>query len=243
MVENMRLRLASASPPPPDQTPERAALAEAIERHASCAAAAAKMEAALQDAENRVYSLVAAFEAAEETLKEAPKRAAAWLVAHATGDEPGPAVDLNALRAAVADRKEELDIQREARAMLSAALAKARTDLAWAESHVETARDAVLKAAPGIGKLVDELATLYALVLEKGRALHFLHMRRLLHEGTRSETGGWTEVSPARRMVSRFMSSPLSWQNLHDGEGEVTVQRWREAYEALKRDADAPLPE
>jgi len=228
---------------PPDLSAERVTLAEAIERRASCAAAVAKMETALEEAEARVWTLYAASEAAEEALKQAPKKAAQWLVAQATGDEPGPAVDLNAMRATLAARKEEHDIQREARGMISAALAKARTDLAWAESHVETARDAVVKAAPGIGKLVDELATLYAMVLEKGRALHFLHMKSLVHEGTRSEYGGWTEVSPARHMITRFMSSPLSWQNLHDGEGDVTVQRWREAYEALKRDASAALPE
>jgi hypothetical protein len=232
----LKLRLASATNPPPEQSPEREALAEKIAAHKSSSAAITQLEVALHQAENKVFDMVRDVEVAEKNLEEGPDAAAEWLLAKAMGKEAGPAIDMNGLRAALADAKERLSIQREYRARLSATLGKARTDARWTEQHVRDAALKVLQTAANLAKLVAEVEAAQARFLDLG-----CELREVFSVGVLPERDDERRFTPARTVNELFFLPPASWLELM--KTRPPANRWKAALEALCHDASAPLPE
>jgi septal ring factor EnvC (AmiA/AmiB activator) len=210
--------------------------AEKIAAHQSSAAAISQLEVALHQAENKVYDLVRDLEVAEKNLEEGPAKSVEWLLAEATGKPPGPAIDMNHLRAAVADARERLDIQRDYRGRLSATLGKARTDAGWTEQHVKDAALEVLKTTPNIATLIAEIETLQEKLVDKGRELSELVSLSVV--ASRDEGN---QPTHARDIDNRFYTPPASWNALLKAKPPENL--WKNALSALCQDANAPLPE
>ena len=201
--------------------------------------------AARDEAEREVQAAADALQAAVERKREAVRQRDALLPGEeeAAGEDYGAAfaASLRAGRPVGAEelgrhRREkgatlemaeaELNVWRRTAASCEALHAAALTTLEWRERAVDRAARAVCCEPADVRRLATEVADAKALLLEKIAAFHFTL-------GCFEDSIEGVAARQRFACVLEFNPEPRS---------HPAFARWQVVFEALKRDADAPLP-
>jgi hypothetical protein len=235
-----REKVAPSSPAAPPPSPERQALASAIEARNARHQALAAMSAAVSAADKAWRRARDARAAAASAVERAKSDAADFGIATAQGDTCVAPLSIKAARTALVDAEDE---EASARAALDALDSRAKQsplrDTTWlAEENVRKAAAAVLATAPGIAPLLAEVERLQRELADKGAALLFLASNHALDLAD-IDLGFSGEPSPARVVVNRLQWPMATWEGLT----ATSAEPWKAALAALKNDATADLPQ
>jgi hypothetical protein len=235
-----RDRVAPSSPVPPAPSPEREALASAIEVRDARRQTLAAMETAVSAATVEWRRARDARADAASAVERAKVEAADFLTAVAQGDAPAAPLTIRAARTALVDAEDEEGAARAALDTLTSRAANSPLRDPWIpEEHVRKAVAAVLMTAPGVAPLLAEVERLQLELADKGAALLFLANNHAL-DLAGIDLGTRTEPSPARIVVDRLQSPMATWTGLTSL--GTSVAPWRAALDALNNDAMADLP-
>jgi hypothetical protein len=229
MKSNMKL--ASDLPP---RSPEREALAEAIERHRNATVRLAKLKAAHKRAEDDLYGAdgaIRTFDKAEIALKEAKANESKHLAAVATGEADGDEVKTAELALAEADAR--WTKARKTRDGLKAEIEATEREIISLWDRRDKALRAVLRA---------EAADFISALMQQTRSLQEqIGANRAVLMLLNGATFG--DDREAKQPVVDYLAAPA-----HPAEWNYKVDKhpalapWFAALEALGQDADAPLP-
>jgi hypothetical protein len=232
--------------PTPFPSPERAALAAAIVAAAGADARRAALVKATATADDEVLAARRAVAAADQGIEVSKSNAARHLTDTALGVAGEPPQSIRQARATAIEAADNLEVCIAAREGLNAEQVDVH---GLATLRVQDAAVAVLRAEmAGRGvALAARVAEMQRQLVAAGSALEWL-----AKEGVFREPGGRRGEADEniRRTVWRMMdSTPRQWATILEGPGAVPfaqptgAQRWQAAFEALKRDANTPLPE
>jgi len=219
---------------PARRSAEREALAQVI---ADRDAAEAITHRA-RDAANRAQGLIAEAEAkladaqaAVEKAREAQARRA--VKAAKSGAAPPPDATARNARLAEADAQDSLEAARAASEACVAALVPHERDLEYAQRLVAKAADDVIRAECG-SRLFRETEALQAQLIAARVALRYLLGNNQIPE----------PENKAANTLLGYRQFPSFYGNIEwaDHDRHQTTVAWKEAREALMRDAGAPLP-
>jgi hypothetical protein len=209
------LKAVATPPPAPPRTPERDALARAIERHAT----AQRARDAIGTAEHAAFRMVGdagrAVEAATAAVEVAKRNAAEYATTALLEQSPAPAVTqtTRAARVALAEAEDGLAAALAAQAALPAKREAASTELFSARRALDACLRDVVRSSPAVARVIAEYNAARASFVASAAALDFLDSLDVLPPG-------WSVDAPPPD------DAP-----------------WRLALAALESDADAPLPE
>lgn len=224
----------------PSRNPLREALALAIAREAEASAALSRTLTAIRGAERIVLDAEGRKVRAEADAVAARDGYAASIAQAAIdGESPGDARALRTSRMEEVVAADEVECATEA-------LRTIRAPLAELQAVVEQRRRAVERAAGDVfgPTLCERLETIRASI--KALATEAMVLRTV--RGNIYDTGGMDEIQSARRSALRMCENvTMLHLNTFSTEGADLSQApdvvaWRVAFEALKTDADAPLP-
>jgi hypothetical protein len=226
--------------PTPFQSPERAALAAAIVKAAGADARRAALAKAVTTADAEVRAARRAVEATAEAIEVAKSNVARHLTDTALGTAGAAPQTFRQARAAAIEAADHLEACLAARE----ALQSEQVDVhGLAALSVQNAAVAVLRAE--VGKRGVALATrvdaLQRELVALGSELEWLFRKGAVPQVEKDD--------PIRDAVRRLDSTPRQWTigdiyRHHAAFAQpVGAQRWQAAFEALKRDANAALPE
>jgi hypothetical protein len=227
---------------PAELTPERAALAAAIEtwkaRSAEIAAAQAAVTAA--DAVWRASRQTRVDAAA--AIEPAKAATAEHAIAAAMGIAGEAPITIKAARAALTEAEDNEESAKAALDALTSRLAEI-TRYSFAEGNVKAAAAAVIAAAPETAALVAKVERLQRELVAAGDALLWLSGAGALNTARIEVTPYRTELPPAAIVATRLQSPPASWtdplKEIPPGAGRGP---WLAAMAALQTDAAAGLP-
>lgn len=225
---------------PPQQSPERAALAEAI----TMRDAARSRLAGLRGAVDRALLAIRAARDERDQATKATDRARAADAAEATqaliADAAVPAPSLPAARRAQQDAEDALAAAETARDTINAEIAKLNADASLREVRVNDCAVAVLQAetGPAVAALAAELDGLHRRIVDLGRTVDSLIAAGAV------VTRGDARNDFAVTIADRSELPPASWDIARDMAPcpTPTADMWEAAIAALKTDAAAPLP-
>jgi multidrug efflux pump subunit AcrA (membrane-fusion protein) len=224
-------------------SPERTALAQAIE---AARAAKAARDAAIRAEEPAMQAQWQArdvLEAAEAALREAKadgvKRAQGALTG---GNVLEASTSVRAARGALTDAQDALDEATAARDGLNASRDSDDRLVSMSRFKVDEAKKALLRAEalPAGMALVAEVAELQRQLAAKGGALMWL-MEQLVFP-QREGYSGWHPMpadEAVRTVFYNFGKPPTTWDEWNSSSGAA---EWRAAYEALGFDASVKFP-
>jgi chromosome segregation ATPase len=208
------MRLVDASP----RTPEREALAAAIERRDTAAIRLATIKIAQERAMNSVFDLKDAVDKAIAALEQAkadePHQLVEAFIGGATVEVASP---VKSAAAAVEQANGRLAAARQMRAALEQEEKTAENDLMWAKNKLDGAVGDAVKADPATAQLVADFEAANKTCIELRQALSTLQREWLPAEAVR-----WDSIHPWSEMPAAVV--------------------WKVALAALREDADAPLP-
>ena len=209
------IRPGAAAPPP--RTPERQALAEAIERHANAATEHRRLDEALGRFRTEVWW--PATEKSETTaaaLKELKSREGDVWAAEFLGDS----ADVEKLRVAQAAADEANAAKGradETYGALENRAGKAKAEFESAEESLNRVHRAAVKVDPAMAEIISQ------------------------YETAKRELAKFSVL-----MSELFMYAPTGYhyytERIYSDLDRSDCEKWRAAIEALKHDADAPLP-
>jgi chromosome segregation ATPase len=211
------MRLVDATSPP--RTPEREALAEAIERHSAARERLAAIKTAQERAFDSVINLKDAVDKAIAALDEAKADESRQLVEAFIGGET--AVVASPVKAAVANVEQAndlLDTARRTRAALEAEIKAVESELMFADMALDKCVGDVVRAEPAVRKLAAEYAAAQRRAVDLQRAMEAI--QSYLPDDIRYWHGSGS-----------FPDAEL-----------VAVAAWRAVLKELRTDADAELP-
>jgi hypothetical protein len=218
---------------PPPRSPERQALA--IETRDTHRDRIVNLQAAIQRI-GYLWKVEESVTAAREGIEEARRADARAATDAAIANTPPPPSAIPAARAALQEAEDTLANFIATKATLEADIAALQANASFRDDAVARSIAAVLLAegAPAVAALVAELEALHARMADRHLAL-----RELTKVGgvTMKENGLYTD---AGNVSLRFSSLPEYW-NIARQSGPIAVA-WAAAIEALKVDANAPLP-
>ena len=228
--------------PAPTLSPERTALAAAIEKHAAYLAECDAASRAEGLAEDVVYRARRAVDAARPAVEQAQAEAGRYLVAKAQGTAGEAPRTIRQARDALTDAEDTLEAAIAARDAVKAEVARLTTS--WTDTAVTRAAKAVLQAErhAAARAVAAEVIRLQHDLVRVGQVLAFLVEAQAFPV---IDAVGSNHGKPADEDVRDALwrcqhSPPLTWHELmqqSDGAAE-----WRAAVAALKTDATAPLP-
>jgi chromosome segregation ATPase len=216
------LRLATGKSEPPPRSPERIALAAAIDRHAAALADFAATEKALSETRARIYHADGAREAIEKAraaIEEAKTNAADHLTSLALGTAGDAPISVEDARAALRAAEDKLVALEATETALAARLKSCESALYFKRDHLNKGLQDVVKSETGVRKLLSEFAALKREINERSDVLRWLHSKSLIPD----EFKGW--------------GNEKIYNDLRDG-----TAPWKDAFDRLSIDADAPLP-
>jgi len=233
------LRRAAASPP--DRTASaRAELAGRIKEHADTLAEISGMETAMEtslgytasaDAEQRVAD-------AREALDAAKKRESENIINAALSRPLAVGVDAKIAAASLEDAERALADFRNARKEIQQRLWDAQRGIQAKSDAIKDAAKLVVRAhiAPNVDALIEKVNAAY---IEAGRLSNLFSW--LCFSANAVDIQGADARPRGMEAKCRFESAPFSWADSHP---DLSPQRakWVAAFEALKVDANAPLP-
>lgn len=227
--------------PPPDRTASaRAELAERIKEHADALAEISGMETAMETTLG--FTAFAGSEQraadAREALDAAKKRESENIINSALNRPLAPGADAKTAAAGLEDAEKAL-------ADLSSARKEIQQRLWATQSGVQAKKDAVKDAAklvvrahiaPNVDALIEKVNAAY---VEAGRLSNLFSW--LYFSVNALDIQGPDARPRGMEAKCRFESAPSSWADSHpDRSPQLT--KWAAAFEALKADANAPLP-
>jgi chromosome segregation ATPase len=223
---------------PPSRSPERGALAEAIERHAAATAQLARLKMALEASEGALYGdggATRAVDRAEEQLKEAKANEPRHLAAVALGEATDDADPIRAAERALTEAQAQLDRARKTRDALTAEASDATSELDQAKRKIDDAiRDVFAsEAGAAISSTLCEAAALQEQLGAKRLVLSFL--REACFET-------WPPNDQLKPIENFLFAPPYPLEASSATRAHPSLAPWRLAQEALRTDADAPLP-
>jgi hypothetical protein len=139
---------------------------------------------------------------------------------------------------------DDLEVSRGARSAQKTRLGTKDADLRTATTPVGRAALAVLREAPGIAFIVDEVAQLQRDLIDKGEALRWLVAQGFISKEPIVSGPGPFDISPAPvfNVEARLKSPPTTWRQLNNDPTILGARVWTDALAALMQDADGPLP-
>jgi chromosome segregation ATPase len=207
------LRLATE---PPERTPERQSLAQAIARHDAAAKRLAAITAAHERASGAVYDLKDGVDKAIAALDEAKAGEGSYLAAIALGEADATLSPVKTAAANVEQANDQLGTVRRTRDALEAEMKAVESELMWAKSKLDDAVRDVVRADPAIRKLAGDHAA---------ADRHYNDLHR------------------AMETVQNFLPDDLKfWHGTGRWPDLAAAATWSAAITALAGDADAPLP-
>ena len=208
------MRLVGDAPP---RTPQREDLAEAIARRDTATKYLTRIQAAHERASETVYDLKDSVDKAIAMLDEAKAGEGSYLAAVALGEADAALSPIKTAAAAVEEANDQLYTARHMRDALEAEIKSAERELMWAKSKLDDAVNDAVKADPATARLV-------AVFNEAER--RFMSLRQAMGVvGT-----------------SRLPQGCEFWDCQHSWPELPGAPVWQAAIEALRTDADAPLP-
>lgn len=208
------LRIAGEAPP---RTPEREALAAAIERRDAAANRLAAIKTAQERAMNSVFDLKDAVDKAIAALDEAKADESRQLVEAFIGGDTAVVSPVKSAAAAVEEANARLATARQMRAALEQEEKTAENDLMWAKNKLDGAVGDAVRADPALRQLVADFEAANKTCIELRQALSTLQREWLPSEAVR-------------------------WDSIHPWSEMPAAVAWKAALAALREDADAPLP-
>lgn len=235
------LRRPVPAPMPPAMSPERERLAAVIKANMTAHERAAALASILDRATRQRRDAQDAAQRARERASAAAASAAVHATQKLLGDDPGPApMTPAAARAALQECEDteaaavaaETNIEREI-AQLDEAAARRPVALREAVGAVILA-----EGGPAIRALLTRIDAVQRELADLGWALSEIDSILLDQRGWSSAFDGFFEVQ------SRYDIAPGEWRVVEaiSREKSVAAKAWRDAIEALKRDATAPVP-
>ncbi|HZL39653.1 MAG TPA: hypothetical protein VFC45_05155 [Pseudolabrys sp.] len=220
------------------RSPEREALAEAVERRDAIAAHLARLKTALEQSESSLYGdggALRAVDRAEAQLKEAKADEARYLAAVALGEATEDTNPIKAAERALAESNAQLDRARKTRDALTAEANDATSELDRAKRKIDDAVREVFasEAGPTIDATLREAAALQEQLGAKRLFLKFLKDACF---------ASWPP-SDAIKPIREFLEArayPLETSS--EASVHPSLALWRNAHDALATDADALLP-
>ena len=206
---------------PPERSPEREQLAEALAKRNDANHELGDIEAALLRARNTVDAAtiaVAEKTKALETAKGANTDYLARAALGKSGDVPPPSVQ--EARIALQDAQDKLDAARSTVALFENNRQVTIGEVSYAERDVDRAVEAVVKASTEIRALVGRLKTAYAELVDVRNALRAMQSRL-----------------PDNLKIMGSVDIP----SIHQDDLKLAAT-WRAAIAALATDPDALLP-
>jgi predicted nucleic acid-binding Zn-ribbon protein len=222
---------------PPRRTEARETLDEAIERHAAAQRQLTRLKTALDRAEAALYGeggAMHAAERAEAALKEAKANESHHLAAVALGDATEDANPTKAAERAVAEAQSRLDTTSRTKGALKEQLKAAESELPYVKDALDKAVRAVFKseAAAIVDTTLREAAALQEQLGAKRIVLRFFE--RSCFSSHERELA---------KPIEDFLAAPTyPWEFNRKRDEHPALEPWRAAHEALRQNADAPLP-
>ncbi len=225
-----------------DVSPERTALAAAIDAHGAHLAQRDGARRAEGLADEAVARARRAFTIAEDEAEHAQSNTAQFLIRQAMGVAGDPPRTLRQAQDAVADARSELDA---AKAALEAIRVEVkRLDTSWTEGKVRDAAKAVMRAECSTAAMAvgAEVVRLQTALVQAGQVLAFFVKANAVPTiGAIGSMHGQAEDKLIQTAMHRMLNSPpLTWDEIM--QQRDTAAPWRAALAALETDANAPLP-
>lgn len=220
----------------------RAMLRDAIAAHREAERVHTALEAADLTTLDRVTAARLAVEAAEVALASAQAAETEHAINSLIGDAAAAPQSVREARAALQFAEDDLRLARATRAALQQRTTLTVLDIKAEVERRDAAALAVLRLAPAALALADRVAALQREMADLGAALLWATDHRIVDTEGKPGDAPWQAGTPAVAMVARHrLESPsTTWKALiSDVPGD---RPWRQAFEALKQDAQAPLP-
>ena len=236
----MSAALKRASEPTPFPTPERATLAAAIVRTASADARKAALIKAVATADDEVRAARRAVEVADEAIETAKVNAARHLTDTALGTAGAPPQTIREARAAAIEAADHLDSCLAAREALRAETA-GDNDLSGL-----LLRDAVravirAEAAGRAVALAAKVLELQRKLVEVGSGLQWLANADVLPRPDSGQVDSFATTLQRLEATNSWAMGPIKYASSFAVPSGGNA--WAQAFEALKRDANAALPD
>lgn len=209
------LKLATTSDPP--RSPEREALAEAIDRRDAAQAHLPRLQAAIENTVQLLHDAMDALDGAEQELKKAKASESRHLSAVALGEVTEDMSQIKIAERAVADAQARCDTARHTRIALEQ---EARAT----EAEIEKAR--LYAVEPAIREVIKSEAPVEKLLADFAAVRRDYVMRRRVLE--------WLASNGEIKLPSGINDEPHEWT--------AAREPWDAAVSALATDPDAPLP-
>jgi predicted nucleic acid-binding Zn-ribbon protein len=208
------LKIAGEAPP---RSPEREALAAAIERRDAAANRLAAIKTAQERAMNSVFDLKDAVDKAIAALDEAKADESRQLVEAFIGGDTAVVSPVKSAAAAVEEANARLATARQMRAALEQEEKTAENDLMWAKNKIDDTVSAAVKTDPAVRQLVADFEAASKTYAELRQAMNVVRRERM-------------------------PDTPGSWDSVRNWSELPAATAWKAAIEALRADADAELP-
>ena len=215
-MQKSNLKVLAADGDGEERAPERARLAEAIERHAELTRRLAAIDTAQSTAWTAYKAATAAVAAATAAIEKAKVEAGQHLTAIALGESVAAPKSVQQSRVEAQAAQDQLDAAQSARAALAEQRRETADLLATAKLSRDDAARKVVETDPATLALVATFKNKLRDLTDMRRALEFIEAK------LPPDLRGWRSAEP--------------WPELA---GDAP---WREALAALLQDADAPLP-
>jgi len=227
------LKAVSLGEPPP-RSPERVELASAIEHHAAALDAVRRVSHAREQADEVVYRAADALEAAETALKEAQAGEGARLAAAALGEADGIPSAADA-EADVTRAANDLNIARRTRDALDERAQREAAEVERAQTALGKCIGAVVRSEVDTTRLLAEARSLQDALISKRVQLRYLFNEQLVDD---------QDTPPLRTFLLFENTLPTGRSQLEHGNynAHPAADSYKRACEALRTDADAPLP-
>jgi predicted RNase H-like nuclease (RuvC/YqgF family) len=224
---------------PTSPSPERAALAAAIETWRTARDDVTTIERAIYAAIDTCTVAANARDTAAAAVTAARADAVVHLTQTALGTASTPPTTLKATRAALAEADDALEDAQAALDGLKARLNPAKDTLAFAAQTRDEAVLRVLRGSSEITALIADVQRLQRELADRGTALTFLARHRAI-DLSRVVDGYRNEQPPAEIAIYRLNAPVHTWNDLLANVPGPTP--WQVAIEGLKVDATTPLP-
>jgi chromosome segregation ATPase len=210
----------------PVRSREREALGKAITNRNEALARLSAVRQAIEQAANNARTARHELERAEAAVGEAKTQAAKHAISTALGKEGTPQASIKQARAAVQAAQDDMDSAISAEAELAKELKAAESRLVTARVVFDNAFRAVLAAEPAIDRLLDQRRALNAKLLDVEVALYAAFKAGALPQ--------WPLPVENDEPDAQYFDANTIAEH---------APEWAAALQALRKDADTPLPE
>jgi|SRR5665213_1207040 len=221
---------------PLPRSPEREALAEAIERHDAAVRMLAANESAQAATQEAIYAARHAVEQTAAAIEVAGENVATHLTAVAMGTAGVAPLSVKQTRLTAQDAEDALETTKSANAALVEQHKAAERELQYASDDLDKCVRAVVRSETGaaLSELLKQAETAQANLVNRRVVL-----RHLLHADQVAE--------PEKQAVKSFLGNtalPGTYGNVEytDWERHSACEPWLRCALTLRKDADSPLP-